>query len=72
MSIPKLTELRMRSQELFDTKYIWSSVSQWSELVLFVKEKDGSLFLCIDYRQLNKETIKINILYIELMICLIK
>ena len=58
MSIHELTKLRMQSQELFDTKYIRSSVSQWSELVLFVKKNDGSLCLCIDYRQLKKETIK--------------
>jgi hypothetical protein len=38
--------------------YIFPSVSPWGALVLFVKNKDGTLRLCIDFRQLNKVTIK--------------
>jgi hypothetical protein len=58
MSLPELTELKIQLQELFDKKYIRPSVSPWGALVLFVKKKDDTLRLCIDYRQLNKVTIK--------------
>jgi hypothetical protein len=37
--------------------YIHPSVSPWGAPALFVKKKDGTLSLCIDYRQLNKMTI---------------
>ena len=46
----------MRIQELLEKKYIRPSVSPWGALVLFVKNKDGALRLCIDYRHLNKVT----------------
>jgi hypothetical protein len=58
MSTPELTELKMQLQELMDKQYIRPSVSPWGAPVLFVKKKDGTFRLCIDYKQLNKMTIK--------------
>ena len=43
---------------MLDKGYIRPSVLPWCELVLFVKKKDGTLRLCINYRHLNKVTIK--------------
>ena len=58
MSRPELTELKIKLQELLDRGYIRPSVSPQGAPVLFVKKKDGTLRLCIEYRQLNKVTIK--------------
>ena len=43
---------------MLDKKMIRPSVSPWGALVLFVRKKDGTLRLCIDYKMLNKVTIK--------------
>src|SRR5262249_39944726 len=53
-----LQELQKQLQELMDQGFIRPSVSPWGAPVLFVKKKDGSMRLCIDYRELNKVTIK--------------
>jgi hypothetical protein len=48
----------MHLEELLKKGYIRPSVSPWGAPVLFVKKKDGNLRLCIDFRKLNKYTIK--------------
>jgi hypothetical protein len=50
MSTPKLQELRMQLKELLDLGSIRPSVSPWGALVIFIRNKDGSWRLCIDYR----------------------
>ena len=50
MSTPHILELKMQLQDLLEKKYIRPSVSPWGALMLFVKKKDGTFRLCIDYR----------------------
>jgi hypothetical protein len=54
----KLAELKNQLQKLLDKGYIRPSSSPWGCPTLFVKKKDGSLRLCVDYRPLNAVTIK--------------
>ncbi|KAJ4951553.1 hypothetical protein NE237_028385 [Protea cynaroides] len=58
MAPTELKELKVQLQELLDKGYIRPSISPWGAPVLFIKKKDGSVLLCIDYRELNKLTIK--------------
>ncbi|KMT13620.1 hypothetical protein BVRB_4g082210 [Beta vulgaris subsp. vulgaris] len=57
MAPAELQELKTQLQELIDKGFIRPSVSPWGAPVLFVRKKDGSMRLCIDYRELNKVTI---------------
>ena len=58
INILELNELKSHLKELIDKNYVRPSVSPWGAPVIFVKKKDGTLRLCIGYRQLNKMTIK--------------
>ncbi|GKE39941.1 putative reverse transcriptase domain-containing protein, partial [Tanacetum coccineum] len=54
----KLQELSTQLQELSNRGFIRPSSSPWGAPVLFVKKKDGSFRICIDYRKLNRLTVK--------------
>ncbi|GAU37353.1 hypothetical protein TSUD_395350 [Trifolium subterraneum] len=58
MSPLELRELKSQLEELLQKHFIRPSVSPWGAPVLLVKKKDGTMRLCIDYRQLNKVTMK--------------
>ena len=54
----RLKELNKQLKLLLEQGLIGPNISPWGAPVMFVKKKDGSLQLCIDYKQLNKATIK--------------
>ena len=58
MSPLELAKLKKQIEELMEKEFIRPSVSPWGAPVLPVKKKDGGMRLCVDYRQLNKVTIK--------------
>ncbi|KAG8474271.1 hypothetical protein CXB51_033533 [Gossypium anomalum] len=73
MAPTELKELKAQLQELTDRGFARPSFSPWGVPVLFVKKKDETMRMCIDYRQLNKVTIKnkyplphINDLFVQL------
>ena len=58
MAPAELKELKVQLQELLDKGFVRPNVSPWGAPVLFVKKKDGTLRMCIDYRQINKVIVK--------------
>ena len=58
MAPMKLKELKSQLQELLEKGFIRPNVSPWGAPVLFMKKKDGTLRMCIDYRKINKVTMK--------------
>jgi hypothetical protein len=60
MSTPELKELQMQLEELMKKGYILPSFLPWGSSVFFMKNKYGTLIFCIDFRQLNKVTVKNN------------
>ncbi|MCI44908.1 RNA-directed DNA polymerase (Reverse transcriptase), partial [Trifolium medium] len=57
-SAAELEKLKEQLEELLEKRFVRPSVSPWGAPVLLLKKKDGSMRLCIEYRQLNKVTIK--------------
>ncbi|GJS38377.1 putative reverse transcriptase domain-containing protein [Tanacetum coccineum] len=64
----KMRELLVQLQELLEKGFIHPSSSSWGASVLFVKKKDGSFRMCMDYRELNKLTIDLRSGYHQLRI----
>ena len=53
----ELRELKVQLPDMLDKAFIRLSTSTWGALVLFMKKKDGSMRLCVDYKQLNQLTV---------------
>jgi len=58
MSPIELVKLKKQLEDLLEKQFVRPSVSPKGAPVLLVKKKDGTMWLCVDYRQLNKVTIK--------------
>ena len=58
MAPAEMAELKKQLEDLLGKRFIRPSTSPWGAPVLFVKKKDGNFRLCIDYRGLNRVTVK--------------
>jgi hypothetical protein len=58
MATPELAELKDHIKELLEKWFIHPSSSPWGATVIFVPKKDGTQWLCVDYRALNEVTVK--------------
>ncbi|MCI94408.1 retrotransposon-like protein, partial [Trifolium medium] len=58
MAPAELIELKSQIEDLLSKGFIRPSVSPWGAPILLVKKNDGKSRLCVDYRKLNKATIK--------------
>jgi hypothetical protein len=58
MPMNELVELKKQISELQARGFIRPSSSPWGALILFVEKKDGTQWMCVDYRSLNEVTIK--------------
>nr|GEX72820.1 RNA-directed DNA polymerase [Tanacetum cinerariifolium] len=58
MAPVELKDLKEQLQEMLENGFIRPSVWPWGAPVLFVKKKDGSIRMCIDYREFNKLSVK--------------
>ena len=70
MALEEITKLKHKLKELLDKGFTRPSISLLGALVLFVKKKDDSLIMCIDYKQLNKVKSRISIPSLGLINCL--
>ncbi|GKF78027.1 hypothetical protein Tco_0230497, partial [Tanacetum coccineum] len=58
LALSEMKELSDQLKELYDKRFIRPSSSSWGAPVLFVKKKNGSFRMCINYQELNKLTVK--------------
>ncbi|GKB75621.1 hypothetical protein Tco_0942516 [Tanacetum coccineum] len=68
LAASEMQELSNQLQELVDRGFTRPSTSSWGAPVLFVKKKDGSFIMCIDYWELNKLTIDLRSGYHQLRV----
>ena len=58
MAPAELKEIKVQMEEMVNKGFVRPRTSPWGAPVLFVEKNDGSMQLCIDYRELNKVTIR--------------